>query len=140
MSEVLTYSNFLKNKENEQIFYSTNFFPEEGQEYHDVIIFNYGLVCSNFHWTYQLPYFHEKGYKVLVHDYRGHYQSTVKSIESINFRNITNDIYEICQRLNIKSTHIFGHSMGVNVSPRVYSTFSRTCKKTSTHLWYRYAC
>lgn len=129
MNELLTYSNFLKTTDNEHIFYSTNFYPNENEIHEDVIIFNYGLVCSNLHWKYQIPYFINNGYKVLVHDYRGHYLSTSSNVETITFENITNDLFQICQNLNIKNSLVFGHSMGVNVSLEFARKFPAFVKK-----------
>lgn len=124
------YSNFLKTTDGEQIFYSTNFQIGDEIEHENVIMFNYGLVCSNFHWKEQIPFFSEKGYKVLTHDYRGHYQSSgAQNIGSVTFENITNDMHAICQKLNIKSVILIGHSMGVNVSLEFTRKFPQLVKK-----------
>ena len=112
----LKLSNYFKTKDSEQIFYTTNFKPEE-REHDNVLIFNYGLVCSNYHWKYQLDFFDSHGYKILIHDYRGHYQSSgSKDIESITFENITNDLYALINHLKIKKPILIAHSMGVNIS------------------------
>ena len=64
-----------------------------------------------------MAYFDERGYKILIHDYRGHYQSTGKNdLASITFANIASDMKELCDHLKIKSTSQIGHSMGVNVA------------------------
>lgn len=111
------YSNFFKTQDGEQIFYSTNFEVADHIEHENVIMLNYGLVCSNYHWKEQIPFFSKMGYKVLTHDYRGHYQSSgSQNIESITFENITNDMYGVIKKLNIKNVILVGHSMGVNVS------------------------
>lgn len=105
---------FLKTRDSEQIFYSTNFKP--GTIKKDVIVFNYGLVCSNFHYKEQIKYFHEHNYPILIHDYRGHYQSSgMKNLENITLSNIAEDIFEIIQNVEIEKCHFIGHSMGVNV-------------------------
>jgi pimeloyl-ACP methyl ester carboxylesterase len=65
----------------------------------------------------QIDYFHEQGYKVLIHDYRCHFESTSKEgIQSVTFENIANDMHSLIQELGIKKTIMFGHSMGVNVT------------------------
>lgn len=111
------YSNYYQTDDNEKILYSTNFEPKENPPYKNVLVFNYGLVCSNFHWKYQLPYFDSLGYKILIHDYRGHYQSTCHSgTETITIENIANDLVGILNLVNIESCVLLGHSMGVNVS------------------------
>jgi non-heme chloroperoxidase len=125
-----TFSNFYKTDDGEQILYTTNFEVGDELEHENVIIFNYGLVCSNYHWKEQIPYFSEQGYKVLTHDYRGHYQSTgIQNIDSVTFENITNDVYGICKKLNIKSAILIGHSMGVNISLEIARKFPNLIKQ-----------
>jgi pimeloyl-ACP methyl ester carboxylesterase len=110
------YTNYYKTTDNEQLFYQTNFNPFENDDNYDVLIFNYGLVCSNHHWTHQIEYFESKGYKILIHDYRGHYQSSgIKNLASITFENLTNDLFGLINHLNIKKPILIGHSMGVNI-------------------------
>lgn len=112
-------SNYFKTEDGEQIFYSVNFDPKdrkEGATHDDVLIFNYGLVCSNHHWSKQISYFDRKGYKILIHDYRGHYLSSGEdNLEDITFSNITEDLHSLCLSLNISSATLIGHSMGVNI-------------------------
>ncbi|EPZ50289.1 Ndr family protein [Bacteriovorax sp. BAL6_X] len=87
------------------------------EEHNRVIIFNYGLVCNTRHFVYQIDHFEKLGYKILLHDYRGHYQSeTTQGIESITFKNIVNDLNSLITTLNIKTSIHIGHSMGVNVT------------------------
>lgn len=109
-------ANYFRTNDGEQIFYSTNFSSEQLTEDDTVLMFNYGLVCSNHHWSKQLSFFDEKGYKILIHDYRAHYQSTGKNqLESVTFKNIANDMKQLCNFLGIEKTIQIGHSMGVNV-------------------------
>ena len=42
------FSNYIHTRDNEQIYFATNF-EHDQTEHTDVIVFNYGLVCSNFH-------------------------------------------------------------------------------------------
>ena len=49
-----------------RIFYNTNFNQKDFNPKKLLLIFNYGLVCSNFHWTYQIPYFDNKNYQILM--------------------------------------------------------------------------
>ncbi|MEX1099695.1 MAG: alpha/beta fold hydrolase, partial [Bacteriovoracaceae bacterium] len=110
-------ANYFKTEDGEQVFYSTNFDPaKDGASHEDVLVFNYGLVCSNHHWSKQLKHFDDRGYKILTHDYRGHYLSTGHNdVANITFQNITDDLHKICVALNIKSSIQIGHSMGVNI-------------------------
>lgn len=110
------YPNFFHTSSGFRIFYSTNFHPDELQVGEPVLVFNYGLLCSNKHFKFQLPYFHEKKYKILTHDYRFHFSSSSSdNIDDCNFNGITNDLYELLNELNIKNTLQIGHSMGVNI-------------------------
>jgi pimeloyl-ACP methyl ester carboxylesterase len=82
-----------------------------------LLLFNYGLVCNNEHWKYQVSYFHEQGFPILIHDYRGHFKSEGEdNIEGITFERIACDIDELLEHLGIDEVVLFGHSMGVNVS------------------------
>lgn len=111
-----SHPNYFKTQDGEQIFYTTNFDWKQDGPHDDVLIFNYGLVCSNHHWSKQIGHFDEKGYKILIHDYRGHYLSSgVESLEDITFANISSDLKQLCDSLNIKTSILLGHSMGVNV-------------------------
>jgi non-heme chloroperoxidase len=114
---VKIHSNFLKTSDQEQIFYSTNF-PVDFKTIHEnVLVFNYGLVCSNHHWKYQLNWFSDLGYKILFHDYRGHFQSSGKDhLEKITFKRLAQDIEELLKHVKIKNAIFIGHSMGVNVT------------------------
>lgn len=123
------YTNYYKSQDGEQIFYATNFDPLEGP-HENVLVLNYGLVCSNHHWTPQIEYFDKIGKKVLIHDYRGHFNSSgINQLENITFRNITDDIYGITERLNIDSVILLGHSMGVNVSLEFAKRFPHKVNK-----------
>jgi non-heme chloroperoxidase len=125
-----SFSNFFKTTDGEQILYTTNFPVGDDFIHEDVLMFNYGLVCSNHHWKEQIPFFDKLGHKVLIHDYRGHYQSTGShNVSSVTFENITNDMFGICKSLNINSTIQIGHSMGVNVTLEFTRKFPELVKK-----------
>ena len=110
----IKYNNFLKLHDGEQIFFTTNFKPGSQTEY--VLIFNYGLVCSNHHWKFQLEHFDALGYPILIHDYRGHYQSSGSdNPEKITFNQMAMDLKELTTHLHLNHHILWGHSMGVNV-------------------------
>ena len=122
------FSNFYKTLDGEQIFYSTNFEPEKKRK--GVLVFNYGLVCSNHHWQDQISFFDELGYKILIHDYRGHFQSTGKEdIEKVNFKQISEDLYGLLMHLNLEDVVLLGHSMGVNVCLEFTKTYPKMVSK-----------
>jgi len=108
------HHHFLKTRDSEQLFYSSNFKP--GEKKNHVLVFNYGLVCSNFHYKTQIEFFHSLGYAIVIHDYRGHYQSSgMEHLENITLSNIAEDLNEILDRLEVETCTLIGHSMGVNV-------------------------
>ncbi|MDH5414338.1 MAG: alpha/beta hydrolase [Flavobacteriaceae bacterium] len=110
-----SYNNFFKTTDGEQIFYTTNFKPGDVKKH--VLVFNYGLVCSNYHWKHQIEYFSAKGYSILLHDYRGHYQSSGShNINNITINQIAKDLAQLIEYLELSECVLFGHSMGVNVS------------------------
>jgi len=114
---VQLHANFFKTSDGEQIFYSTNFPIDFKTSHEKVLLFNYGLVCSNLHWKYQLEWFSQAGYKILFHDYRAHFQSSGKdNLGNVTFERIALDISEMLEHLNIKSVAAIGHSMGVNIT------------------------
>jgi non-heme chloroperoxidase len=109
-----TEANFFKTADNEQIFYLRNFNQRDANK--PVLIFNYGLVCSNHHWKYQIEYFDNKEYQILLHDYRGHFQSSGnQDLEKITFQQMAKDISDMCAFLKIEKAIMLGHSMGVNI-------------------------
>lgn len=107
-------SNFFRTPDNEQIFFTKNFTKID--ESKPVLVFNYGLVCSNHHWKFQTKYFDELGYQILIHDYRGHFQSTGNhDVKKITFPQMAKDVADLCHYLGIKKAVMLGHSMGVNI-------------------------
>ena len=107
--------------DNVRIFYNTNFKHSEFDPKKVLLIFNYGLVCSNYHWKYQLPFFDQNNFQILIHDYRGHFSSSKKEdYRDISFYNITRDLFEIVFSMSKKALNkniiLIGHSMGVNIS------------------------
>ena len=111
-------ANFYKTDDNEQIFYVKNF--REFDDSKKTLVLNYGLVCSNHHWRYQADYFDERGYQILMHDYRGHFKSSGRhNLKMITFPQMAMDIHGLCGFLGINKAYFLGHSMGVNVTLQV---------------------
>jgi len=123
----LNDANFYKTFDGEQIFFNKNFTSVDSTK--PVLVFNYGLVCSNHHWQFQLDYFDSKGYQILIHDYRGHFQSSGKNqIEKITFSQMAKDIVDLCHYLGVENTIQLGHSMGVNVCLQIARDFPEIVK------------
>ena len=94
---IIKHSDFFKTSDNEKIFYSLNFEPSSIPDA-PTIIFNYGLVCSNHHWSLQVEHFHKLGFNIITHDYRGHYESSgIDNIKDITFQRISEDICTVKQ-------------------------------------------
>jgi pimeloyl-ACP methyl ester carboxylesterase len=110
------HPNYFYTSDGIRIFYNTNFKKEDLDPSRPVLVFIYGLLCSNNHYKYQSPFFEEKNYQILIHDYRFHFASSKDGdIETCNFPNITKDLHELLSDLSIKKSIFIGHSMGVNI-------------------------
>jgi non-heme chloroperoxidase len=115
-------ANFFRTSDQEQIFYLKNF--SEVDPARPVMVFNYGLVCSNYHWSKQVDHFDAKGFQIILHDYRGHFQSTgINDLQNITFARIAQDIHDLCESLGVRKTVQIGHSMGVNICLQIAKDF-----------------
>lgn len=117
-------ANFFKTSDNEQIFYLRNFTKIDPGK--PILVFNYGLVCSNHHWKFQTEYFDRKGYQILIHDYRGHFQSTGShDVKKITFPQMAKDVADLCEFVGVSKAIMLGHSMGVNVCLQLAKDFPK---------------
>ena len=115
-------ANFFKTSDNEQIFFLKNFTQIDPAK--PILVLNYGLVCSNHHWKFQTEFFDNKDYQILIHDYRGHFQSTgAHDVKKITFQQMAKDVADLCEFLNIKKAIMLGHSMGVNICLQLAKDF-----------------
>lgn len=115
-------ANFYKTQDNEQIFFVKNFKTIDPKK--PVLVFNYGLVCSNHHWKFQTEFFDSLGYQILIHDYRGHFQSTgSQHIDKITFKQMSQDVHDVCKFVGINKAIMLGHSMGVNICLQLAKDF-----------------
>lgn len=111
------HSHYLQTDIHTRIFFSTNFKLSEYDNTRPLLVFNYGLVCSNYHWMYQLPFFEERNFQILIHDYRCHFNSTTSDgLDSCTFENMTRDLHFVLESFGARNIHMLGHSMGVNVT------------------------
>jgi len=110
------FPGYINTDDGERIFYSTNFSLTEENQEQPLLVFNYGLVCSNLHWSKQIPFFEELGFHILLHDYRGHFNSSARHIENCTFYNFAKDIKHIIDLIAPSQVIMLGHSMGVNVT------------------------
>ena len=92
----------------------------------DVVLFNYGLACNKNHWKYQIPFFEQQGFKLVLHDYRFHHDSEGTSdMSECTFEKIAKDIRELLDHLEIEKVFVVGHSMGVNISLELARRFPK---------------
>ncbi len=123
------YPDFFYTDDGTRIFYRTNFHQEEMQEGSPLLVFVYGLLCNNMHWLFQLPYFDNLGYNILIHDLRGHFSSSGKEyIESCTFENFAKDLRELLKKIGSKNIVLLGHSMGVNIALEYANRFPEDVK------------
>lgn len=115
--EIFKEQSFFYTSDGIRIFYKTNFNKSDFDPNAPILVFNYGLVCNNEHWSKQFPFFHQQGFQILAHDYRCHFGSSGgDDIESCTFFNMAKDIKEILDSMGAKKVYMLGHSMGVNVT------------------------
>lgn len=89
---------------------------EESNDSQPTIVFNYGLLCTFEHFKYQIKFFDEQKYPILLMDYRGHNpENTAINLEEITFKNIARDNISLFKLYNLKHVHLICHSMGVNI-------------------------
>ena len=110
------FTQYYHHHDNITVSYKINFPKKEFNNAKNVLVFNYGLLCSNEHWRKQIDYFHTLGLKIFLHDYRGHHDSPQEiPIKSCTFKNMAMDILNILSLLQVQSCILLGHSMGVNI-------------------------
>jgi len=118
------HPNYFTTSDKTKIFYNTNFNSDTHSSTLPTLLFNYGLVCNNAHWKYQIEYFDKKNYPIIIHNYRGHYNSgQTANVTDCTIDSMTNDIIELLNFLKIDKCVALGHSMGVNITLELASKF-----------------
>ncbi len=125
------HPSYLKVSDGKRIFFNTNYSPAKYDPDIPTLFFNYGLVCNNHHWSKQLKEFDKRGYNLIIHDYRGHYNSS--PLDDISndctFENISSDLFQLTQFLKLKNIIMLGHSMGVNITLEFCKSYPEAVKK-----------
>jgi len=70
-------------------------------------------------WREQIPIFDKDKYRIIVLDLKGHGRSS-KNMTGYMIRNHSYDVYELLDKLGVKETIMFGHSLGGMVSLDFY--------------------
>jgi len=110
------HPNYFYTSDGLRIFYNTNFELSELDNNRPVLVLIYGLLCSNYHYKYQIPFLEDMGFQILLHDYRFHFASSQDGdITSCTFENIAKDLNELINSIGINKVVLVGHSMGVNI-------------------------
>ncbi len=108
------HPHYLQVKKGKRIFFKTNFSLKEKQKV--LLLFNYGLACSNLHWKYLIKYLEKFYYSMVLHDYPGYFNSTIHDDMHENFESMVDDISELLRELQYEKIILLGHSMGVNIT------------------------
>lgn len=123
------HHHYIKSQDDLSLYSCTNFDPKDHKPDQTVLIFNYGLICSNSSWVKQIEHFDKIGLKILLHDYRGHFNSQGSHVvEKITFDSIITDLNTICDSLGVTNAILFGHSMGVNICLEFVKKFPQKVK------------
>lgn len=111
------HNNYFYTNDGVRLFYQTNFTRETLDPKKPVIVFIYGLLCSHYHFKFQIPFFEEQGFQILLHDYRFHFGSSLAApLETFTFDNVSTDLFELITNLGIKKPLFIAHSMGCNIA------------------------
>ncbi len=110
------HSSYFYTSDGARLHTLTNFAPQEYRQDHPLLVFDYGLVCNPAHFELQYPDFDDT-YQILVHDYRGHFNSSGGTpVSLVTLERLAKDLSEILTPYQNKKTIMIGHSMGVNVT------------------------
>ena len=84
------------------------YYKEEGKG--SPIVFIHGWMDDHSTWNSQIEYF-SKNYRVIAYDQRGHGRSD-KPEKGYSIETLSNDLYNLTQKLNIGQFTLVGHSLG----------------------------
>ncbi|MFZ2960625.1 MAG: alpha/beta fold hydrolase [Candidatus Ozemobacteraceae bacterium] len=109
-----------------KIFYEVRGDPN-GSE---TIAFLNGVMASTAGWSYQLELFEKRGFRILLHDFRGQLLSD-KPEGPYTFRRHAEDVIALFDELGVKKAHLIGTSYGGEVGMRLGIDFSSRVKSLS---------
>jgi non-heme chloroperoxidase len=97
---------FITTKDGSNIFYK-DWGPKDAQP----IVFHHGWPLSADDWDAQLLYFHDKGFRVIAHDRRGHGRSD-QTDHGNEMDTYASDVSDLVAALDLKNAVHVGHSTG----------------------------
>ncbi|MBS0950139.1 alpha/beta hydrolase [Weissella minor] len=89
-----------------------------------VIVFSTGYSGDQATWNMQIPYFLEKGYRILTWDYRAHGHSDQVDY-GLRIARLASDLNELLTQLHLDQVILVGHSMGTMVHYAYVSLFGQ---------------
>jgi non-heme chloroperoxidase len=97
---------FITTGDGTEIFYK-DWGPRDAQ----AIVFHHGWPLSADDWDSQMLFFHNKGYRVIAHDRRGHGRST-QTAGGNNMDTYAADVIDLARALDLRDAVHIGHSTG----------------------------
>jgi len=88
----------------------------------ETVAFLNGVMASTSSWSYLLPVFESRGYRILLHDFRGQLMSD-KPAGPYSFHQHAQDCLKLLEVLGIADVHLVGTSYGGEVGMRMAIDF-----------------
>lgn len=86
---------------------------EAGDPEGEILIFLHGFPEFWWGWRYQIPFFAQQGYRVVIPDQRGYVTSSKPAgIKAYRMEHLTNDIVALIEQLGRKKVYLVGHDWG----------------------------
>jgi non-heme chloroperoxidase len=83
----------------------------------DPVVFCNGVMLSTSMWDYQVPFLVDRGYRCVLHDWRGHGRSDRPS-SGYDIATLAADLDTLINELNLHNVRLVGHSGGAAVAVR----------------------
>jgi non-heme chloroperoxidase len=110
----------IKTKDGTEIFYK-DWGPRDGQP----IVFHHGWPLSGDDWDTQMLFFIKQGYRVIVHDRRGHGRST-QTADGHDMDTYAADVAAMVAALDLRNAIHMGHSTGGGEATRYVARHGQT--------------
>ncbi|THU93375.1 alpha/beta-hydrolase [Dendrothele bispora CBS 962.96] len=116
-------SAYRTNKNSRGYIYRYHFTSPQGN--HPVIVFIHGFPSTSYVWRYQIEFFKEKGYGLIVPDMLG-YSGTSIVLETAAYKHslLAKDLLDILDAEKIQQVIIIGHDWGSAIASRFVQLYS----------------